>query len=210
MPNWVDNRLTITTDKDTAEKIKAQLSKPFKRMETDYATDTRKEVLVEPVMSFLNIVAPPADKMDLYDEVHGSRPNPVTGEMERTGDTEWNWYNFNNREWGTKWDINADLQEVPAGNEITLIYTFNTAWSPPTPAIRVLSTQYPEVEMTLWYCEEQGFGGEELFLDGSAETLDEWDIPNSHDEAVKVFGECYCAQADDPSDLPYTDCAVLV
>jgi hypothetical protein len=130
--------------------------------------------------------------------------------MVQTGEGEYGWYQFNNREWGTKWDCTATLNEQVAGNDVTLIYSFDTAWSPPVPALRKLSEQYPNIDIELWWCEEQGFGAEHNFDNGHDEVVREWDTPNSHDEAVEQWGECSCAHADDPSDLPYDDCAVRI
>lgn len=209
MPNWVENRVSIfNTDKETAEKIKKQLARPIKVIETDYSTDKRSAKIVTPVMSFLNIVCPPADKWEEYHEPKASKRGE-NGEMIQTGEGEYGWYQFNNREWGTKWDCTATLEEQITEYGVTLIYSFDTAWSPPIPAIEKLSKQYPDVEIELWWCEEQGFGAEHTFNDGNMETVYEWDTPSTHDQAIEAWGYCACSDRE-PDDLPYDDCAVRI
>ena len=105
MPNWVFNHLTIDGSKEDIAKVKAQVGAVVK---TKYKGVDEVDELVdrEPIFSFMNILPPPEDKLDEYHAVHG-----YTG-GEKTGDTEYNWYNFNVREWGTKWDArDVDLLE---------------------------------------------------------------------------------------------------
>ncbi len=126
MPNWVFNHLTIDGSKEDIAKVKAQVGAIVK---TKYkGADEVDEVIDrEPIFSFMNILPPPEDKLEEYHAVHGYEGG------EKTGDTEYNWYNFNVREWGTKWDArDVDLLE---DDETYLHYKFDTAWSPPTPVI---------------------------------------------------------------------------
>lgn len=86
----------------------------------------------------------------------------------------------------------------------SLIYSFDTAWSYPMPAIEKLSSQYPEATFTLSYEEEQGWGGEIEIKNGNATQIEEYDIPDSHAEMIERRGECYCS----PPDFPFSDCVV--
>jgi len=214
MPNWVFNHLSISGEPDQIEKVKNQLNKPIEKR---YFNGQKNEVEVvkysNPIFSFWNIVAPPDDKLDQYFETNGSRKNPETGEMERTGQSEWNWYQFNNREWGTKWDIavsdEAKYSDTSLEEESNnyLRYRFDTAWSPPLPAIAKLAEQYPELTITIGYEEEQGWGGEIEFQGEESNVLEEWDIPESHADYVKLDREdsCSCAHNEDQDDW-FDDC----
>jgi hypothetical protein len=93
MPNWVFNHLNIEGSEEDIAKLKAQVGA---MITTKY--EDKEEVNRETIFSFLNILPPPADKLDEYYGTHGF------ADGEKKGDTEYNWYNFNNREWGTKWD----------------------------------------------------------------------------------------------------------
>jgi len=199
MPNWVYNHLTIDGSKEDIAKVKAQVGATVK---TKYkGADEVDEMLDrEPIFSFMNILPPPEDKLDEYHAVHGY------ADGKKSGDTEYNWYNFNVREWGTKWDArDVDLLE---DDETYLHYKFDTAWSPPTEVIAKLAQQNPNLNITLEYREEQGWGGEVNFNGSTTEVVKEWDIPDSHAEEIEVNNE-YCWRCEnfdgDYSDL-YEDC----
>jgi len=91
------------------------------------------------------------------------------------------WYDWNVRNWGTKWDVAVrDNEEYPDTelhdeSTTTLGYKFNTAWSPPVEAITKLSKQYPSLEMNLSYEEETGWGGEMTLLNGFITDVEEYD-----------------------------------
>ena len=204
MPNWVFNQLTIEGSEEDIAKVKAQLNKPFT---TQLSEDKEPTLYSNPVIAFWNIIAPPEDKIEEYFGVHGY------ADGEKQGDTEYNWYNFNRTKWGTKWDIGvADKVRYPETElkEETnnkLHYKFDTAWSPPTPAIEELSRQYPELEITLSYEEEGEWGGEIEYLDGEEVSVTEYDSPSSHKDYVDREREdnCVCGREEDKSEW-YDDC----
>jgi hypothetical protein len=199
MPNWVFNHLTIDGSKEDIAKVKAQVGATVK---TKYKSADEVDEVVdrEPIFSFMNILPPPEDKLEEYHAVHGYSNG------EKTGDTEYNWYNFNVREWGTKWD--ARDVELLEDDETYLHYKFDTAWSPPTEVITKLAEQNPNLNITLEYREEQGWGGEIAFNGSSVEVVKEWDVPETHAEEIEVNND-YCWRCEnfdgDFSDL-YEDC----
>ena len=199
MPNWVFNHLTIDGSKEDIAKVKAQVGAVVKRKYKG-VDEVDEKIDEEPIFSFMNILPPPEDKLDEYHAVHG-----YTG-GEKTGDTEYNWYNFNVREWGTKWDArDVDLLEE---HKTSLHYKFDTAWSPPTPVIEKLAQQNPNLNITLEYREEQGWGGEVNFNGSVTVVVKEWDVPDTHAEEIEAnHGDCWkCENFDgDYSDL-YEDC----
>ncbi|NDA95661.1 MAG: hypothetical protein EBY03_05945 [Actinobacteria bacterium] len=73
------------------------------------------------------------------------------------------WYDWNVRNWGTKWDVavhdNDKYPDTELHEESTTVlgYKFNTAWSPPIEAITKLSEQYPSLEMNLIATEEESY-----------------------------------------------------
>jgi hypothetical protein len=206
MPNWVFNHLSIEGDAEQIEKVKNQLNRPITKHYKD--KDEEKATLYSnPIFSFWNIIAPPDDKLDEYFETSGY----VNGK--KTGESPFNWYNFNNREWGTKWDVavadgakysDTALQEE---SDTSLNYRFDTAWGAPLDAIAKLSEQYPELQITLDFEEEQGWGGEYLFTGGAHSVIREWDIPESHADYVAIDREdsCTCRNEED-SEYWFDDC----
>ena len=207
MPNWVFNHLTIEGDAEQIQKVKAQLNKPITKHYKD-RDDEKETTYSNPIFSFWNIIAPPDDKLDEYFETHGYSP-----EKGKTGETHFNWYNFNNREWGTKWDCAvADNQEysdtsLEEEHPTSLRYRFDTAWSPPIPAIEKLAIQYPELTITLSYEEESEWGGEIEFQGEISTTISEYESPNSHKDYVDRDREdsCQCSRYDDQDEW-YDDC----
>jgi hypothetical protein len=190
MPNWVYNELTISGSAEDIANIKEQLARP-KPMPNGEASEER-------VISFWNIKHPPLDKLDEYHSTHG------WANGEATGQTNYNWYVFNNREWGTKWD--ASDASLNSDTETSLSYSFSTAWSPPS-VFTALSEQYPDATITLWYEEEQGWGGKIAFENGEENEIEEWDSPESHADYKDRDKEdqCCCNWDDDVEDW-YDDC----
>jgi hypothetical protein len=87
--------------------------------------------------------------------------------------------------WSTKWDLSDDNQRETADMLIADSATFfDTAWSPPTEAIRKLSELFPDDGFTLRYYEEGVmFCGETVFEDG----LDQENVFIQHDK--KAFNQ---------------------
>lgn len=205
MPNWVFNQLTIEGSEEDIAKVKAQLNKPFTRQ---FKEDEEPTLYSNPVIAFWNIIAPPEDKIGEYFEIHGYSPDKGN-----TGQGEFNWYNFNRSKWGTKWDIGvADKVKYPdtellEESATELNYKFNTAWSPPTPAIEELSRQYPELTIILSYEEEGEWGGEIEYLAGEEVSISEYDSPSSHEDYKDRDREnsCVCNREEDKSEW-YDDC----
>jgi hypothetical protein len=196
MPNWVYNTLSIEANKETIVKIKNQLNASFTIM-----IDNSMTTYNNPVIALWNMVKP----TDL--EAYGKQPDFTNKDELFIGK---DWYSWNNANWGTKWDIacpdgESDTEtQLVTDEETLLVYKFNTAWSPPMPAIEQLSLQYPEAVFNVEYEEEEGWGGEIEWKQGDFTKLQEYDIPSSHAEMIERRGECYCS----PPDFPFSDCVV--
>jgi hypothetical protein len=212
MPNWVYSDLTVIGSPTDVNACVAQLAKPYERDqitlvgENGELVEKRHTVLIDEPFSFWNIVRP---SDDILDEYHSARraentrtgwlPEALTGEgsllaERRDARISNHWYDWNIRNWGTKWDTGA-VFERHSDDHAT--YTIETAWSPPVEAITALSAQYVGLVFTLEWEEEQGFGGEFQFRAGECETISEYDIPNSHADYEERDRECYCAIEDD-------------
>jgi hypothetical protein len=125
-------------------------------------------------------------------------PNWVYNKMVVSGGTatdraseQDNWYDWNISNWGTKWDAGDQLFEA---SDTELVYYFNTAWSPPLGVMNAFIKNYPQLEFTFTYEEEQGWGGViTRGSDGELETVKEWDIPDTHAEIARRGGVCFCS-----------------
>lgn len=195
MPNWVYNGLTIEGNAESVTKLVEQMNKPFVdsiKPNGDLAYSISQRKYVNPIFSFRNIIAP--TDMEAY---HSQPVFPEQFSLAFEGN---DWYNFNNREWGTKWDVAvAEGDEyaetymegpVANGDNSVVYYNFNTAWSRPLPAIQKLSAQYPTLLFTLSYQEETGWGGEMEFLRGEIISESEYDSQCRDCDATDCMEYC--------------------
>jgi hypothetical protein len=198
MPNWVYNHIRLSGDAETLTKFWEQATKPHptavQNPTMPYETKDGEWVIIENnEFSFWNFVAPPESSWkDYFSTANGSAP-------------EGNWYNWNIANWGTKWD--TDLDDFDTQDEcITL--SFQTAWSPPSGVYEAMVKQYPTLDISIEWEEEQGFGAElESDGEGGLVLVKEWDIPESHADYVDRDREdsCNCA-SDDDQEYWYDDC----
>lgn len=122
------------------------------------------------------------------------------------------WYDWNIREWGTKWDAgDVDLTDSTENKSPDLYYTFQTAWSIPEPVFRAMVEQHPELNFDFSSEEEQGWGASfESASTDEGKTLvltSEWDIPACHADYVERDREdsCVCGWDEDEENW-FSDC----
>lgn len=194
MPNWVYNGLTIEGKTEQVKSLIVQMNKPFVdsiKPNGDLAFSIQQRKYINPIFSFRNIISP--TDMEAYHSV------PVFPEQFSLAFEGNDWYNFNNREWGTKWDVavaegdeypTTNMEEAENGENYVVHYNFETAWSRPVPAIEKLSSQYPNLLMTLSYEEETGWGGEMEFLRGEIISESEYDNMCKDCDATNTLEYC--------------------
>ena len=226
MPNWVFNTLSMEGDKEEIKKVVEALASPYKALRdpNKFGEETTlpfEETVVTPEggISFMNCIAP-SDIVGyycMYRNLDGTPKDNQAVNLNQLSVTQQiltnqiapseqevlaghDWYNWNVANWGTKWDVCNAYSEGDGE------YQFDTAWSPPIEAITHLSRKFPEIEFTLNFQEEQGWGGESLFQGGQETKIKDYDIPESHKEEVENTGECrHCVEETD-SDYWYDDC----
>lgn len=86
------------------------------------------------------------------------------------------WYDWNVANWGTKWDachvqvIEDDLDDG------TLVYRFDTAWSPPVPVVEAMIEALPDFRVRL-HATEPGMGFQVfVYPDGLVKEMDYVDV----------------------------------
>lgn len=186
MPNWVFNNLRVEGNQLDILRVKKQVGTPFTKTYRDYVSKDGKLVPIfkeaihdNPVFAFWNIIKP--ENMDAYlnEESTGVPDNPEDPDAWFKSN---NWYDWNIRNWGTKWDVaveNSDTYpetQIIDEGELFISYRFDTAWAPPVPAIEKLSKQHSRVVFTLDYEEETGWGGEIVFRNGIMEELNKYEF----------------------------------
>jgi len=203
MPNWVFSGLTIEGSPDVINKLVNQLNKPFKKVADSWNIKTHEMektlfTYPNPVFAFHNIYNHEQDGVS--DEDYMKQPDytlPIGESLQFKGN---HWYDWNVRNWGTKWDVAVSADDkhpetytegpTPNGNNLVVYYNFNTAWSPAFPAISKLSAQYPSLLFTLSYEEETGWGGECEFLRGEMISESEYENMCRDCEATNTLDYC--------------------
>jgi hypothetical protein len=228
MPNWCFNELTVTGDKRTVKKLVAHVARPYEALRDPNGFGTvespkpfvKETITPEGGFSFMNCISP-SDVVSYYcvyrnldgtekdnkkvnegglnfmsELLFGGMHKSTNGDEVAVGQ---GWYEWNNANWGTKWDCSNAVFD---GNNS---WEFDTPWGPPIEAINHLARQFPTLTFTLRYMEEQGWGGVHEWSDGEGCETESWDIPESHADNVKTGRDCQCSYEDDLEYL-YDDC----
>jgi hypothetical protein len=232
MPNWVFNTLVVSGEQSALDKMVAQLNQPFVKHFPEHKFENGEIVWVadeqhydNPVFAFWNIVKP-TDLEAYYerDTFKGNKNIKVdeNGKMDndsfmtefvRSMREDQDWYHWNCRNWGTKWDVAVvNDNEYPntiktVNDDGSILYQFETAWSPVGEVLMKLSEMYPTLEFDYEYEEETGWGGSCTFLGGEDIACDEYDSPMSHADYKERDKECQC-EWDDTPEYWYEDCPV--
>lgn len=235
MPNWVANKVVMTGDKHTISAVKNQLSQPYDSHHWDFATNSIGHRRVEGDFLLWNIIRPtnlavyyeydkrmaeakqedpePTRQVSA-DDVVGmlkARLAEITPESFAEAAHEFHeelrvgqdWYHWNIRNWGTKWEI-GDASLVREEDE-RLEFVFDTAWSPPVPALDELSAQYENLVITLVCIDEGDMFASEIHW-RHRERAHEHELDITHGLKEEMYGECWvCASdhADDPEMAEY-------
>ena len=177
MPNWVYNSVSIYGDSSDIAKVKSQLNQSFTMTHHNYNINTgdfedQLTTYSNPVFAFWNIIKPTdMDTYYLQKDPNEDKTVLFSGN---------NWYDWNVRNWGTKWDVALSDNdeygetELVEDNSTNLIYRFNTAWNYPEPAIMKLAEQYPDLTFVLDFEEETGWGGEIEYRLGDRHVLQDY------------------------------------
>jgi hypothetical protein len=193
MPNWVYTSVSISGPAEHIARFKDRASAT-----ATITTSDGEEHTVEGAISFWNFKAPPIHKYDEYYGMNGWKNG------QHLGQTEWNWYEWNCKHWGTKWD--ASSAELTDEDSINLSYRFDTAWAPAEGAFKAMVKPFPELEFEFYCEEEQGWGVIYTGSKGKLKVKEQWDIPSTHAEHEKRDQTCVCDwDSDDPTNW-FDDC----
>ena len=168
------------SDELHAEEVRKRAEAEDNSIEEDIETviTTIKEVLAEP--------------FDVQEMVREFQESLEVGQ---------DWYHWNIREWGTKWEIsNASYESSPN----RLVYSFCSAWSPPVSAIGRLAEMFPDLVFTVRFLDEgDNFAGEIHWESG--EQVFDTDLAINHGLKMEMYDECYACNDDNIDDTDYDD-----
>lgn len=243
MPNWVYSSISVSGRKEDllafAEKAKkphtsqwVEESKKWNEKKKEWELIPEelrviKEELVEPeAISFWNFVRPTDEELPYYfgqktapEDILPEGATPTEKFAKAMSMSGSDWYDWNLRNWGTKWDANEDELDTELDKlkeHDNLIYRFSTAWSIPEPIFTAMVQQHPELDFDFESEEEQGWGAKFCSSDADDEDEDgkptkslilteEWDIPSCHDDYVSRGRECWACENGDQEEM-YEDC----
>lgn len=127
MPNWVRSELNIVGDKEDIRKL----------MDKCHSVDENGE---ENFFDFNGLIPTPNN---IYQGNLGAEELATYGEN--------NWYDWNRKNWGTKWNsFNTNYGETRDG----MIVFFDTAWNAPFPIYRAIKEQYPNLSIVAFWADE--------------------------------------------------------
>lgn len=153
MPNWCENRITISGD---------DLSEIRKKIFTEDGFMTFN--LLIPMPAILQKTRSGSREFDgtihkvwTFDgtEDGSEKERPLTdeeaAEVAATGYTSW--YDWSIANWGTKWNVNPSSVHLEDDDPQYIRILFDTAWSPPQPWVLALREAFPDVRISAFYDE---------------------------------------------------------
>lgn len=221
MPNWASSEVTIVGDPNVVTEIKNKLATPYRNPFAVLGGERREMItgefllwnIVKPENLYYYLET---DKKEFEEIVKNNfADKPVTEQAEELvermdkfqqslKDGSWieelqhkletgqGWYEWNVRNWGTKWELGDDSRlryEQPSPYGLELCYSLSSAWSPPIEALDKLAEQYPNITITLvsidendcWAMSGEWDKGEKVYAD---------DIEITHELGISLRGYC--------------------
>ena len=146
MPNWCENRVDICGEEKDIKAFKEKAIKDGK-FEFKNLIPVPKELLSTTVGyreglkgTWIkdkdgNEIEIPESKLHEWKDKYGAT----------------NWYDFCCSKWGTKWDIDAHIEE----DSDSISLQFETAWGPATGIFDYIQDNFPELDVS-WFYDEPG------------------------------------------------------
>lgn len=192
MPNWVYNYLDVAGKPEDVAKFAEKAGQPYKITE-EWEYD-------EGAFFFWNFKKPTDLKAYVAEGENGKLS--LENRLLFAGD---NWYDWNVRNWGTKWEAGYAEVTNSIPEEGVISYRFETAWAIPEELYTEMVSQHPELEFDIYCEEEQGWGAEYEGKNGILSQTDQWDIPDSHADYEARKSECVCQFGNDQDEW-FEDC----
>ena len=156
MPNWCENRVTVSGEIGDVQKFRKTIEGPDHHGEDSIFSFNQ---LLPMPKALIDTTSPPTiketqDECDTYNtgENHCIAVTQTTVDTLREEHGACDWYSWANNVWGTKWqptEIELDAEED------YLVYRFDTAWGPPEGIWGAIQEQFPKLHIT-WFYDEPG------------------------------------------------------
>jgi hypothetical protein len=180
MPNWVYNTMTVNGSLPALQHFQKAITKPPMRK----AGESWEPVPLAPnEFSYWGIKSPEDIGAFLADG------------------RDWTIDN-----WGCRGDAYEAVFEITTmGLRSIMELSWQSPWSAPIEWVTHCAKDYPELEFSFFYQEEQGWGGSMEFYKGELNDFTEYDVPNNHAEYDDRGMECNCIWNSD-TEFWFDDC----
>ena len=143
MPNWCDNRVTISSNTEDDSQFKElvakfQVERPFNEIfpQPDWKTIPNEN-----------------GQLPVEEEIKNKDGQLITITSNfPDGKNDDRWYHWCINNWGTKWDVNISEGDV---DESYAEFEFQTAWAPASGIFDKIKEEYPDVAIS-WFYDEPG------------------------------------------------------
>ncbi|NBW15558.1 MAG: hypothetical protein EBR82_46985 [Caulobacteraceae bacterium] len=216
MPNWCFNSVIVSA-KTEAELVEFLdfCDQPHTSRHKNWRTN-EVEVDENAKGVFWNFVTPTDLVAYWSDETIKPTPDGMSfmehamNELNTAND----WYHWNYRNWGTKWDITLerDYITIDKANDDTysFCWTFDTAWSPAENAYVAMAKRFPNLDFDYEITEEANFYLGKLKFTGGELVSEQWVDDPSHADFMEFDVPCsHCNWGEDVFDLSETDISAL-
>ena len=175
MPNWCSNRLSVF---GSTKKLQE-----FVSMGRPMDTADKSELKLHSLFPM------PKDLEDTKSPV--DRPNPTF--IRKYGFD--NWYDWKVANWGVKWDIDAQMEDMRDVSNPHVTYVFDTAWGPPDKWLKEIAHRWPAlkfelefIELCMNFCGQLIYENGEVLVDESRDANKEdyynWGFDMEEEEAA--------------------------
>jgi hypothetical protein len=190
MPNWCSNSLVISGPEETLKEFLTVAETPHASKSVQFNNETKvwENVDVISTTLFWNFVNPTEGETNLVLDQYYTNESSNIGAL--------NWYGWNIKNWGVKWDVDFnDIEVIDDDQANTLILQFSTAWTFPAEFLIAVSKQYPTLSFENEYVEEgMGFQGLIQFDNGTYTVIRDGEC--DHDWYLETYSVCPNADWD--------------
>lgn len=194
MPNWTMNSVIVSA------KTEAELTEFLDfcdQPHTSHWKDWRSDEIITDENTkgvFWNFVTP--TDLEAYFSSETRTPTPagsdIIAEITKQFAKGMDWYNWNVRNWGTKWDITIERDEIGAYAQSNqgdwyFQWSFDTAWSPATEAYDAIAKRFPNLEFDYEITEEANFFAGKLSYANGELTSDTYISDPTHHDFIDVL-----------------------
>jgi len=214
MPNWATSKLVITGDKEQLDELITQVSAPYTIDDEENTGhfllwniirptnldayfqrgeyDKNKVMPDKPVetRSPEQILEEVTEKLNDLSEYLSDPPQSLIEQIQEGFRSGMDWYNWNVRNWGTKWELGEDGSWINRIGETEVRYELTSAWSPPVEALDNLAKQYPTLAFSLKSIDEGDIFAVEVAWN-KGERLYEIELPITHELNEQLHGYCW-------------------